>query len=103
MEWINIKDALPEYGIPVLTTDGDNLFWVSERWVSKEKNTKEYFKSVICTCCDMDYDDAKIKYWSYIPFQPERLNPEDHSEQMLDMICDSPNTPTKGSESTRNE
>jgi len=35
--------------------------------------------------------------------QPERLNPEDHIEHMLGMICDSPNTPTKGSESTRNE
>lgn len=62
MSWFYIEEKLPEFNVPVLTTDGEGRFWVSERWKDERG---EFFKSVICTCCNGGYYED-IKYWSYI-------------------------------------
>jgi len=66
MEWISVEEKLPDPNVHVLTPDGEGLYWVCERWISEEHQQKEYFKSVICTCCNNEYEHANIKYWSYI-------------------------------------
>lgn len=43
------------------------------------------------------------EFYDIFSNQPERLNKEDHNEKIIDMICDSPNHPTKGVESNRND
>jgi len=76
MKWISVKNEKPPLSIPVLATDG-NLIFVSIRWIEqndmrfKTKET-EYFKSVICTCCNEEYRDAeyRITHWMEMPKPP---------------------------------
>jgi hypothetical protein len=78
MNWINIDNDKPPLNTKVLVTDGEGLFWVAERWIQETKGKKEFFKSVICTCCNQEYEYATPKYWSFIQFnQPERSKRDD--------------------------
>ena len=44
------------------------------------------------------------KFCPFCGYQPERLNERDHLyDNFVQLICDSPNTPTKGSETNRND
>lgn len=73
-------------------------------------------------CYADDFPIREIEYWIrefFDHYQPERLSERDYREICIDhlrgildpndleklysLVCDSPNTPTKGSESTRNE
>jgi len=71
-EWISVKDSLPEYDVHVLAWDGDDQF-VAYRYFIEEGRAKrvvEYFKSVICTCCDDRYD-GDIIHWMPLPENPD--------------------------------
>lgn len=69
MEWISVKDKLPEPQEFVLAYNGSKIFVASRFHLGHE----EYFSPSICTCCESDeheYHHA-ITYWMPLPEIPK--------------------------------
>lgn len=70
MEWISVKDRLPELDKNVLTWDGDSIFICAK--TDRENGSMPYIVNgwdyQICTCCDMI--NRRPTHWMELPKAP---------------------------------
>jgi hypothetical protein len=79
MEWISVKDKLPQYDISVLVCDTENNMWVARRTENYDNSTSWSFvvnlrlyntPGECCHCNHPDLSDDNVIYWSPLPEKP---------------------------------
>lgn len=69
MEWISVKDQLPDLNSWVLSTDGKCVAFTHFLYNDySEENYWQYFTSG-CGCCDTDMPD--VSHWMPLPKLPK--------------------------------
>jgi len=61
----------------------------------EELPMREYMMYALGASYSQDFEAFTKQFERIFLLQPERLNPEDHIEHNLEMICDSPNSEYK--------
>jgi hypothetical protein len=65
-EWISVKDGLPEFGCPVLVSDGQSIY-VATRY----QHYEEFIWKISCDCCDVEYHYGfEVTHWMTLPNLP---------------------------------
>lgn len=92
VDWIKTNEKLPEVGQKIeMTCKHWEVNWMGDfSDIYIVKGTFDEFGNFWDQEGPRLYDPM---FWK--PHQPERLNPEDHNEDKLDMVCDSLNTEYK--------
>lgn len=90
MEWINIKDKIPEVLENVIVWNGT----LNQCEIQYRLN--EYYEESSDLKNKYAWNEQgifnNIEYWMPLPNQPDRLNPEDHFAISDKVICDSQNS-----------